>query len=42
MRVAPELAFEDLAPGRVFDLGTVVVNGEEMVAFARRFDPQPC
>jgi acyl dehydratase len=37
----PELAFEDLTPGRVFDLGTVVVDGEEMVAFARRFDPQP-
>jgi acyl dehydratase len=39
--VAPELAFEDFTPGRVFDLGTVVVDGEEMVAFARRFDPQP-
>ncbi|HVL84957.1 MAG TPA: MaoC family dehydratase [Pseudonocardia sp.] len=36
-----ELAFEDLTPGRVFDLGTVVVDREEMVAFARRFDPQP-
>jgi acyl dehydratase len=39
--MAPELAFEDLVPGRVFDLGTVVVDGEEMLAFARRFDPQP-
>jgi acyl dehydratase len=38
---APELSYEDLTPGRVFDLGTVVVDGEEMVAFARRFDPQP-
>lgn len=37
----PELAFEDLAPGRVFDLGTTVVDRDEMVAFARRFDPQP-
>jgi len=37
----PELAYEDLTPGRVFDLGTVVVDGDEMVAFARRFDPQP-
>jgi acyl dehydratase len=36
-----ELAFEDFTPGRVFDLGAVVVDGEEMVAFARRFDPQP-
>jgi acyl dehydratase len=39
--VAPELAFEDFTPGRVFDLGTVVVDHDEMVAFARRFDPQP-
>lgn len=36
-----ELYFEDLAPGRVFDLGTVVVDRGEMLAFARRFDPQP-
>ena len=36
-----ELAFEDLTPGRVFELGTAVVDRDEMVAFARRFDPQP-
>lgn len=36
-----ELAFEDLTPGRVFELGTAVVDHDEMVAFARRFDPQP-
>lgn len=36
-----ELFFEDFAPGRVFDLGTTVVDREEMVTFARRFDPQP-
>ncbi|MDN5933101.1 MAG: MaoC family dehydratase [Pseudonocardia sp.] len=35
------LAFEDLTPGRVFELGTAVVDRDEMVAFARRFDPQP-
>ena len=35
------LTFEDLTPGRVFELGTTVVDREEMVAFARRFDPQP-
>ena len=35
------LAFEDFAPGRVFELGTAVVDRAEMVAFARRFDPQP-
>jgi acyl dehydratase len=39
--LAPELAFEDFTPGRVFDLGTTVVDRAEMVAFARRFDPQP-
>ncbi|WP_036377524.1 MaoC/PaaZ C-terminal domain-containing protein [Micromonospora sp. ATCC 39149] len=32
--------FEDLTPGRTFDLGVVRVDGAEMVAFARRFDPQ--
>jgi acyl dehydratase len=35
------LTFEDFTPGRVFDLGTALVDREEMVAFARRFDPQP-
>lgn len=37
----PELAFEDFTPGRVFDLGTIVIDHDEMIAFARRFDPQP-
>jgi acyl dehydratase len=36
-----ELAYEDFTPGRVFDLGTTVVDRDEMLAFARRFDPQP-
>jgi acyl dehydratase len=35
-----ELFFEDLTPGLTFDLGVVTVDGDEMVAFARRFDPQ--
>jgi acyl dehydratase len=35
------LHFEDLVPGTVYDLGEVVVDKEEMVAFARRYDPQP-
>jgi acyl dehydratase len=35
------LAYEDFTPGRVFDLGSTVVDRDEMVAFARRFDPQP-
>jgi acyl dehydratase len=39
--VAPELTFEDFTPGRVFDLGTTVVDRDEMLAFALRFDPQP-
>jgi acyl dehydratase len=39
--VAPELTFEDFTSGRVFDLGSTVVDRDEMVAFARRFDPQP-
>ena len=30
--------FEDFTPGRVFDLGTVTVDSEEMLAFARRFE----
>ncbi|GAA1327900.1 MaoC family dehydratase [Pseudonocardia xinjiangensis] len=36
-----ELAYEDFTPGRVFDLGTTVVDRDEMLAFSRRFDPQP-
>jgi acyl dehydratase len=41
MSTMDELAFEDFPPGRVFELGTVVVDRDEMIAFARRFDPQP-
>lgn len=33
--------FEDFAPGQEFDLGTVTVDEEEMISFARRYDPQP-
>lgn len=35
------IAFEDLEVGTTIDLGKVVVDREEMLAFARRFDPQP-
>lgn len=35
------LSFADFTPGRVFELGTTVADRDEMVAFARRFDPQP-
>ena len=35
-----DLYYEDLSPGLVFDLGVTDVDGDEMVAYARRFDPQ--
>ena len=35
-----DLYWEDLRPGRRFDPGVTVIDGDEMVAFARRFDPQ--
>ena len=37
----PELTFEDFEPGRVFELGAREVTEEEIVAFARAWDPQP-
>jgi acyl dehydratase len=39
--VTGRLGFADFTPGRVFDLGGTVVDRDEMLAFARRFDPQP-
>ena len=33
--------FEDFHPGERINLGTTVVDEAEMLAFARRFDPQP-
>jgi acyl dehydratase len=33
--------FEDFYPGQEIDLGTRTVSEEEIVAFARMFDPQP-
>jgi acyl dehydratase len=35
------IAFEDLTPGTVIDLGEAKVDREEMLAFNQRFDPQP-
>ncbi|MCC6179044.1 MAG: MaoC family dehydratase [Chloroflexi bacterium] len=32
--------FEDFEPGQVFDLGSVALSAEEIVAFARQYDPQ--
>lgn len=34
-------AFEDFTPGMTIDLGTATVDRDEMLSFARRFDPQP-
>ena len=33
--------FEDYVPGAVHEFGSVVAEEDEMIAFARRFDPQP-
>jgi len=32
---------EDLSPGQVFTAGPVTVSEDEVIAFARQFDPQP-
>ena len=37
----PEHTFEDFEPGQVYELGSTTVTEEEIVDFARRFDPQP-
>jgi acyl dehydratase len=37
----PERYFEDFEPGHVFELGSRTVTAEEIVAFAREWDPQP-
>ena len=33
--------FEDFHPGEVFDCGSRIVTQEQIIAFARQFDPQP-
>jgi acyl dehydratase len=37
----PDLYFEDFEPGHVFELGSRRVTEDEIVAFARQWDPQP-
>jgi acyl dehydratase len=37
---AAEIYWEDLTPGRRFDLGVTEIDESEMISFARRFDPQ--
>jgi acyl dehydratase len=39
--VSTPLYLEDLEAGRVFTAGPVTVTEEEIVEFARRYDPQP-
>ncbi len=36
----PGHTFEDFEPGQVFELGSTTVTEEEILDFARRFDPQ--
>jgi acyl dehydratase len=35
------LHFEDFRAGQIFELGTYKVTAEEIIEFAREFDPQP-
>jgi acyl dehydratase len=35
-----ELFFDDIAVGTTFDLGVVDIDRDEMIEFARRYDPQ--
>ncbi len=37
----PELTFDDFEAGQVYELGAHDVSEEEIVAFAREWDPQP-
>ena len=37
----PERYFEDFEPGEVLELGSRTVTEDEIIEFARQFDPQP-
>ncbi len=41
MTTEGRLYFDDFKPGMVFDLGSHTVTREEIVRFAKKFDPQP-
>lgn len=41
MAQADYLYLEDLRPGATIELGTCTVSEEEIIAFARAYDPQP-
>ena len=36
----PTIWFDDIEVGQVFDLGTVVAEHDEVIEFAKRYDPQ--
>ena len=38
---AGAIYLDDLTPGRLFEAGPITVTEEEIVEFARRYDPQP-
>ena len=38
--MSQDLWFEDYVPGAVHDLGSVVVDEQEVIAFAKQYDPQ--
>ena len=37
----PDYSFEDFAPNQVYELGSRTVTEDELVDFARKWDPQP-
>lgn len=37
----PLNSFDELSPGQVFDFGRIAMTREEILDFARRWDPQP-
>jgi acyl dehydratase len=39
--LSPVRMFEDFQPGMVFQLGSYTLDRDELVEFARRYDPQP-
>ena len=36
-----KIYFEDFRVGQVIELGSCTVSKDEIIAFARKFDPQP-
>ena len=39
--ISPRYAFEDFEPGHALQLGSYAVTADEIIDFAREFDPQP-